>query len=86
MNEKPKDRLQNSENDKIGINFYIKNSTLEKIEDFLFLIKKRLPIEKRRKLTRSVFYEIGLNMAIEDFNKKGEESSLWKAIQEQLSG
>lgn len=81
-----KEKATNSENEKIAINFYITLDTLEKIEDFLFLVKKRLPIEKRRRLTRSVFYEIGLKIAIEDFNKRGEESSLWKAIYEQVSG
>jgi hypothetical protein len=55
-------------------------------DDFLFYVKKRLPVENRRKLTKFVFYEIGLIIAIEDFNQKGEESSLWKAIQEQVSG
>jgi hypothetical protein len=85
MNHKSKDKSDDSDNNKISINFYISPVTLEKIDDFLFYVKKRLPIEKRRKLTKSVFYEIGLKIAIEEFNKKGEESSLWQAINEQLS-
>ena len=85
MNHKSKDKSDDSDSNKISINFYISPVTLEKIDDFLFYVKKRLPIEKRRKLTKSIFYEIGLKIAIEEFNKKGEESSLWQAINEQLS-
>lgn len=84
MNDKSKDKSDDSDSNKISINFYISRATLEKVDDFLFYVKKRLPIEKRRKLTKSVFYEIALKISIEDFNKKGEESALWKAIYEQL--
>lgn len=86
MNENSKDKSEDADNYKIAMSFYISPAALEKIDDFLFYVKKRLPVEKRRKLTKSVFYEIGLIIAIEDFNQKGEESSLWKAIQEQVSG
>jgi hypothetical protein len=84
MNDKKTDKLTDNDGDKIAINFYLSHEALEKIDDFLFYVKKRLPIEKRRKLSRSVFYEIGLKTAIEDYNKKGEESALWKAICELL--
>lgn len=80
-----KEKIENPETEKVAINFYIRGDTLEKIEDFLFMVKKRLPIYQRRKLSRSIFYEICLRVAMEDFNKKGEESSLWKAIQDSVT-
>lgn len=78
MNDKKKS-VENDK-DKIATNVYLTSESLEKIDDFIFYARKRLPMEKRRKLTRSVFYEVGLKTAIDDFNKKGEQSALWKAI------
>ncbi len=82
MNDKKIDKIDDSEGDKILVSFYLLPKTFEKIDDILFYVKKRLPIEKRRRLTKSVFYEAGLQVLIEDYNAKGEESSLLKAIQE----
>ena len=79
MNDK-KTEKSNESDDKILISFYVSTETLDKFEDFLFYAKKRLPVEKRRKLTKSLFYEAGVLTAIADYNAKGEESSLWKAI------
>jgi len=79
MNDK-KPEKSNESDDKILISFYVSTETLDKFEDFLFYAKKRLPVEKRRKLTKSLFYEAGVLTAIADYNAKGEESSLWKAI------
>ena len=84
MNNIKKNGVIESESEKISVNFHISLSTLEKIDDFLFYARKRLPMEKRRKLTKSAFYEIGLKFAIEDYNKKGEESILWKTIFEAM--
>ena len=79
MNDDKK-KIAGNEADKIAISFYLTSEALEKIDDFIFYTRKRLPIDKRRKLSRSVFYEIGLKTVIEDFNIKGEQSALWKAI------
>ncbi len=84
MNDK-KTEKPNESDDKMLISFYVSSETLEKFEDFLFYSKKRLPVEKRRKLTKSLFYEAGLLTAIADYNDKGEESSLWKAIYELMN-
>ena len=81
MNDKKEDKLDDS-GDKILVSFYLSPKTLEKIDDLLFFVKKQLPIEKRRKLTKSVFYETGFKILIEDYNINGEESPLLKAIQE----
>lgn len=81
MNDKKIDKTEDSNGDKILVSFYLLPKTFEKIDDILFYVKKRLPIEKRRKLTKSAFYEAGLQVLIEDYNARGEESSLLKAIQ-----
>jgi len=75
-----KKKITGNEVDKTAISFYLTSEALEKIDDFIFYTRKRLPMDKRRKLTRSVFYEIGLKTVIEDYNIKGEKSALWKAI------
>jgi len=82
MDDKKTENLDDSEENKILVSFYLSPKTLEKVDDFLFYAKKRLPMGKRRKLTKSVFYETALRIVIEDQNLKGEESPLWKAIYE----
>ena len=84
MNDKKPEKLNDSEENKILVSFYLSPQTLEKVDDFLFYAKKRLPMGKRRKLTKSVFYEAALRIVIEDQSLKGEESSLWKAIYEMM--
>ena len=84
MNGQKSNKHVEPENEKILVSFYLSQETSEQIDDILFYVKKRLPFEKRRKLTKSVFYETGFKILIEDYNSKGEESSLWKAIQELL--
>ena len=82
MNDKKVDKTDNSADDKILVSFYLSPESLERIDDLLFYMKKRLPIEKRRKLSKSVFYETGFKILIEEYNRKGEESSFWKAVEE----
>ncbi len=84
MNGQKSNKPDEPENEKILVSFYLSQETSEQIDDILFYVKKRLPFEKRRKLTKSVFYETGFKVLIEEYNAKGEESSLWKAIQELL--
>lgn len=67
---------------KILISFYVSTRTLETLEDFLYFVKRQLPIERRRSLTKSVFYETGFNILIDEFRLKGKDSSLYKAIQD----
>jgi len=71
--------------EKYLISVYISAKTAEKIDDCMFGMKKRMPMEKRRKLTKSMFCEIGLRIAVEEYNRTGEESPLWKAIYELLN-
>lgn len=79
-----KNKDEEIESNKIAVSCYFSIKSIERIDDFLFHVKKRLPMEKRRKLSRSIFYEVGLNTAINEFDKKGEQSELWKAICEAL--
>lgn len=80
MNGKKDDNQNNSDSKRILISFYLSTDTLEKLDDVLFYARKRLPIGKRRKLTKSVLYEVGLKMVIEDYNEKEEDSFLWRAV------
>lgn len=81
MTDKKSDKPDEYKGDKILVSFYLSPKTLEKIDDLVFYVKKRLPIEKRRKVTKSIFYETGFKLLIEDYNSKGEECLLLKAIQ-----
>ena len=65
MNDKKVEKIDNSD-EKILISFYVFPTTMERLDDLLFYMKKRLPIEKRRKLTKSVFYETGFKILIEE--------------------
>ncbi len=82
MNAKKADNLFETEGDKILVSFYLSPQTLEDIDDLLFLIKKKMPIEKRRKLTKSVFYETGMKFLIESYRANGEENSFVKKVLE----
>ena len=84
MNERKSDKSADSESEKVVVSFYSTQNTSEQIDDILFFLKKRLPFEKRKKLTKSNLYETGFKILIEDYNTNGEESQLWKAVQELL--
>lgn len=73
-----------TEKDKISVNFYISGETFEKIDDVIYYLRKRLPMDKRRKLSKSVIYEACLKIVLEDYNSKGESSLLWKVIEEMM--
>lgn len=85
MNNNKADKLDNINNDKILTSFYLLPSMVEKVDDFLFYAKKGLPIEKRRKLTKTFFYETCLQVVLEEYQEKGEKSSLLKAIYKLLN-
>lgn len=84
MDDKKTGKLVNAEKNKILVSIYLSPETLEKVDDFLFYAKKRLPMGKRRKLTKSVFYEAALRIIVEDQNIKDEESRLWEAIYQMI--
>ena len=81
MNDKKVTESDDSISNKIKVNFQLSPEILERVDDLLFYVKKRLPIEKRRKLSKSIFYETCFRIVIEEYNLKGEESSVWKSVQ-----
>lgn len=82
MNENKSIKNDDSDSDKILVSFYISGETFERIEELLFYLKRQFPLEKRRKLTKSIFYETGMKLLLEDYNMKGKESLLYKSIHE----
>lgn len=74
------EKTDNSDDSKLLVSVYISPKTLEKIDDLLFSLKKRMPIQKRGKLSKSVFYELCLSILIEDYQIDPEESPLSKAV------
>lgn len=80
MNEQKDHKSKTKESDRILISFYLSTETLEELDDVLFYARKNLPIGKRRKLTKSVLYETGLKMVIEDYRNRGEESFLLQTV------
>jgi len=84
MNGQKPEKPDESEGEKILVSFYLSQKTSEQIDDILFYIKKQLPFENRRKLTKSTFYETGFKILIADYQAKGEDSQLWRTIQELL--
>lgn len=85
MNGQKSDKIDDSESEKVLVSFYLSQKTSEQIDDILFYLKKQLPFEKRRKLTKSFFYETGFKILIDEYNEKGKESHLWKAVQNLLN-
>lgn len=84
MNERKSLKSDEAGTDKVLVSFYLSSATADKIDDVMFYIRKQLPVDKRRKLTKTFFYEIGLMIALEEYKREGEESALWKAIQDLL--
>jgi hypothetical protein len=84
MDDGKTEKMDDLEDNKIMVSVYLSSKTVEKVDDILFYAKKRLPMGKRRRLTKSVFYEAALRVIIEDQNLKGEESPLWNAISEMI--
>lgn len=80
MNDNKAENLFEPES-KLLVSFYLSSKTLEAVDELLFLVKKQLPVEKRRKLTKSIFYETCLKVIIEDDYSKGKESNFVKKIQ-----
>ncbi len=76
--------MDDSNNDKLLVSFYLKNNTIEHIDDFIFFTRKQLPLYKKRKLTKSVFYEAAVKIVLDDYHAKGESSQIWKLLNKLL--
>lgn len=62
------------------VNVYMSRNLTEKIEDLLFNLKKQLPHDKRKKLTRSQFFELILESIILDYEINQINSPIQKII------
>lgn len=82
MKDKNSDKTIASEKDKILVSFYLSPKTLEDVDDFIFHLKKQLPMEKRRKLTKSIFYEASLKVLIQKYRATGNEDQLLQVIRD----
>lgn len=60
--------------------FYVSPELIEKIEDLLFNLRKQLPRDKRKKLTRSQFLELILESVIEEYETSQLNSPIQKII------
>lgn len=80
MKGKKDNKSSTYESDRILISFYLSTDTLERLDDVLFYARKSLPIGRRRRLTKSILYEIALKMLIENYHVEGDKSILMKTI------
>ena len=62
------------------LNLNISGEIVEKTEDLLFNLRKQLPREKRKKLTRSRFFELLLESVIQDYENRRADSDIQKII------
>lgn len=62
------------------VNVYISRELTEKIEDLLFNLKKQLPHNKRKKLTRSQFFELILESMVLDYENSQINSPIQKIV------
>lgn len=62
------------------VNLCLSTEVLEKLEDALFHLRKQIPREKRKKLTRSKLHEIILDDILTEFSKMGQNGRLGKII------
>lgn len=54
----------NFKDNKTQVTFYISNDILELVEDTIFYLKKQMPLDKRKKITRSMFFEAAIKFAL----------------------
>jgi hypothetical protein len=62
------------------INLCLSTEVMEKLEDALFHLRKNIPREKRKKLTRSKLHEIILDDILTEFSQIGQNGRLGKII------
>lgn len=81
---KPQNRKidYSSKENRETINLIISSDIIEKIEDIRFYARKNLPKDKRKKLTKSMLYNLILKKAIEDHYQNGQNSLVCKTLDE----
>lgn len=69
-----------NKNQKETVNLSLSSEIVEKVEDIIFELRKKIPREKRKKLTRSRFFELALEAVIKDYESSGEKSVIGKMV------
>ncbi len=78
--EKTNEQQQEQNIKKEILNLNISSEIVEKTEELIFNLKKQLPREKRKKLTRSRFFELLLESVIHDYENRRADSDIQKII------
>jgi hypothetical protein len=86
MKDKNSEKTTASENEKILVSFYLSPKMLEEVDDFIYHLKKSLPVEKRRKMTKSLFYEASLKVLIQEYRATENEDLLLQVIRDLMGG
>lgn len=62
--------------EKNSLNLSLNADLIEKIDEIIFLLKKRSPVYKKRKLNRSKFIEMLLFASIQDYENRHSDSAI----------
>jgi predicted KAP-like P-loop ATPase len=76
---------QQSKEIKTQISFSIRQEILEAAEDTLFYLRKELSPDKRKKLTKSILFEVALMTLVSEYKDKRAKSSILKSINELIN-
>ncbi len=63
-------------------NVYISRELTDEVEELLFALRKQLPREKRKKLTRSEFFELILKSVVLDYRSSQMNSAIQRIVKE----
>jgi metal-responsive CopG/Arc/MetJ family transcriptional regulator len=72
--------IEQDKNQKEAVNLSLSSTLVEKVEDIIFELRKKLPREKRKKLNRSRFFELALEAIIKDYENSGQKSRIFKIV------
>lgn len=71
----------NSKDNKTMVTVYVSNEIIELVEDTIFFLKKQMPLRKRTKVSKSMFFEAALKLALADYSEKKSNSQMFVMIQ-----
>lgn len=66
--------------DKVSVNIRLPADIVEILDEVIFYAKKEIGKNKRRKITKSEFYEMVFRDLVNEYKLTGKESRLWKAV------
>lgn len=77
------DDADNSEENAVpkeAVSFKCSIELVEQFDDFIYQSRKHLPISKRKKLNRTAFFTILLQDVLDEYEKFGNKSYLWRVL------